>query len=452
MRLLEIIVLGSLLGAIYLFFRQDKKLFLYGLFGGLTICLLHFYFEAYRWQMIPSYLLFVVIFIFYKTGVRGSLWTKSFLSVWLLVSVLLPYLVPVFSLPTPTGPHSIGTQTFQWTDSTRLEWFTDEDQDDYRKIMVQVWYPSGGSGTGKPEPYIDHIDIRAETIGNAGGFSGWLAGHIQLVKTHSYANITPEMSFSAYPVLILSHGITGMRQIHTTLIEDLASHGYVVATPDHAYDCNLTVFQNGTTANYRSDITGHPDSVNIRRMQLNTRVSDIRFILDKLTELNTTSFIGGMMNLNKVGVLGHSYGGATAIQSSYEDNRFNSCLVLDSWMNPIPDTVLTSGIQQPFLYLGRPNWGDSDYPSSPDLVNNFINANPKHKYQFILKNSQHLDFCDAPLFSPLSQWVLETGTIPAKKAVAITNNVTLSFFDRFLKGKSNGFPNNFSSDPYIITR
>ena len=158
------------------------------------------------------------------------------------------------------------------------------------------------------------------------------------------------------------------------------------------------------------------------------------------------------MNLNKVGVLGHSYGGATAIQASFEDDRFKSCLVLDSWMNPISATVLNSGIKQPFIYLGRPLWNDSNYPSSPELVKTFINAFPENKYHFILKNSRHLDFCDAPLFSPLSDWFLETGSIPAKKAVSTTNKVALSFFDYFLNDKRGGFPNNILNDSYLISR
>jgi hypothetical protein len=452
MRTLEIVVLCSLLWAIYLLFRQDKKWFLYVLFGGLVVCMFHFILESYRWQMVPAYLLFLIIFLVYKRNFRLPLWFKSILSLWILSLISLPFLVPVFSLPTPTGPHTIGTRIYQWTDSTRMEWFTDENLDDYRKIMAQVWYPSQEPKSEIPIPYIDHIDIRAETIGKAGGFPGWLAGHISLVKTHSYLNSSPFKTKVPFPLLILSHGITGMRQIHTSLIESLTSYGYVVAAVDHAYDCNLTVFKDGTIADYRSDITGHPDSVNIRKMQLNTRVNDIRFVLDMLTKLSVDSVFDGLMDLNRVGVLGHSYGGTTAIQTSFEDDRFKSCLVLDSWMNPIPDTILKSGIQQPFLYLGRPHWGDSDYPSSPKIVKSFVALNPKNNYHFILKDSRHLDFCDAPLFTPLSRWVIETGDIPAKKAVSITNELTVSFFDRFLKRNSVGFPERFLNEPYLINR
>ena len=181
MRLLEIMFLGSLLWAIYLLFGKDKKLFLYSLVGSLIFCLFHFILESYRWQMVPAYLLFIILFIIFKRRECTSLLLKTFLFILLLLSLLLPVVVPVFSLPSPTGPYSIGTQIFQWTDSTRLEWFTEENLSDFRNVLVQVWYPSKKPEKEKPESYIDHIDIRAKAIGNAGGFPGELISHINLV-------------------------------------------------------------------------------------------------------------------------------------------------------------------------------------------------------------------------------------------------------------------------------
>ena len=70
-------------------------------------------------------------------------------------------------------------------------------------------------------------------------------------------------------------------------------------------------------------------------------------------------------------------------------------------------------------------------------------------YHFILKNSRHLDFCDAPLFTPLSNWFIETGSIPEKKAVSITNKVSLLFFNHYLKGKRSGLPGLLATEPYL---
>lgn len=440
MRLFESIILFLLVVLIYqlVYSSKQEKHATQLIFVSIIIIVIHIFIESYRWQMVPAYLSFGFIYLRLKTGelkfTHGI--NKLTWAVWLIVVIGLPVSVPVIELPHPTGPYSIGSEIYHWVDSSRAEWFTPEDPDDLRELVVQTWYPAKAV-TDEPMPYIDHLKIRSAAMGDAGNFPGVFVEHLDLVKTHSFLNAPPEPG--KYPLLILSHGITGFRQMHTSLIEELASHGYIVVAPDHTYDCNLTVFPNGDIADYRSEITGFPDSVKIRRQQLNTRVADIKFILD---QMSTTGQLAAQIDFNQIGVLGHSYGGATVIQSAYEDNRIKAVLTLDSWMNPLPDYVLNNGIKQPFLYLGRPSWDDSDYPTSPELLEKFMGNLDSNSFRFILKNSRHLDFTDVPLFSPFSGLILETGSIPAKKAVMITNDVALSFFDTFLKNKNNQFPKN----------
>ena len=57
---------------------------------------------------------------------------------------IMPKLIPLSDLPEPLGSYSIGTKIFEWTDTTRDEWFTDE-INDKRRIAVQIWYPSESS-------------------------------------------------------------------------------------------------------------------------------------------------------------------------------------------------------------------------------------------------------------------------------------------------------------------
>ena len=41
-------------------------------------------------------------------------------------------IIPFKDLPTPTGKYIVGTKILTWKDDTRLEWFTDL-ENDYRK-------------------------------------------------------------------------------------------------------------------------------------------------------------------------------------------------------------------------------------------------------------------------------------------------------------------------------
>jgi len=429
------------------FSKQKEEQTMHLLFFALILVVVHLMVEGYRWQIIPAYLSFGILYLRIKIGELKftQRFNKLTWGLWALFAISLPVAVPVIDLPEPTGPYPIGTQIYHWIDSSRAEWFTPENDQDVRELVVQVWYPAE-KVSGKPMPYLDNLNLRTKALGGAGGVPGFLASHIDLVKTHSFLNSTV-VSGKQFPLLIISHGITSFRQIHTALIEALTSNGYIVAAPDHTYDCNLTVFPDGHTADYRSEITGHPDSVRIRRQQLNTRVADVRFILNQMLAIEE---INKIIDFEKVGVLGHSYGGATAIQTAYEDDRFKAALCLDGWMNPVPDHIYEKGIQQPFLYLGRPRWNNSDYPTSPLKLVQFLQNVKSEKFNYILKGSRHLDFSDLPLFSPLSEFFLDTGTISSKKAVSITNEVVLLFFDRYLKNIMNHFPKSVANYSEII--
>jgi hypothetical protein len=56
------------------------------------------------------------------------------------VSIYLTNLLPLFSVPDPTGKHAIGTISQQLTDTTRDETLT-TDPGDKRELMVNIWYP-----------------------------------------------------------------------------------------------------------------------------------------------------------------------------------------------------------------------------------------------------------------------------------------------------------------------
>lgn len=446
MRPLEITTLVLLLLTLttLLWFRRKGTLPLYLLFAAILASIFQLVVESYRWQMVPAYALLAYLYFLYRRNQVQpvGIYAKSIGVLWMFLSLALPWIMPVVTLPEPTGPYAVGTHTFHWVDSTRLEWFTDEKSDDYRELMVQVWYPAQQPNEKSPVPYIDQMDLRAEAIGAAGDFPGFLIYYIELFKTHSYEDAEPVAAAAPYPIVILSHGITGMHQLHTVLSEDLASHGYVVIAPDHSYDANMVIFPDGRVADYRSDLTGNPDSVRLRRQQLITRVGDIRFILTKIEEIQTGDIfplLKGALNLDQMGILGHSYGGATAIQACQELPQLKVCLALDGWLSPLPDSTIQMGIQQPFLFLGRPQWSDSDYPDNYRLLERFLQTDQPNQFAFIVRGSRHLDFVDAPLLSPMASLLVETGTIDARRAVSIVNSGTRTFFDQYLRKTGGNF-------------
>ena len=79
----------------------------------------------------------------------------------------------------------MGTEVFHWIDSTRVEWFTPEDVDDVRELMVQVWYPATNDQKMDPVTYMDHIELRSKTLAQAGKLPSFLPSHLDQIKTNS---------------------------------------------------------------------------------------------------------------------------------------------------------------------------------------------------------------------------------------------------------------------------
>ena len=432
----------SLLLITFLFFLFDKERtkFLVLLFLTIVVVIIQYFSEGLRWQCYPYIYLMPTIYICHRKQKNTiHLALKSFLTVWFLLAIIIPYIIPVFSLPKPQGEHTVGTETFHWVDSTRLEWFTPEKPEDYREIMVQLWYPSSSQPSNKTEPYMDYIDLRSKTIAAAGNLPSFFPSHLNLVKTNSYFQIACLEQTLGVPVVVFSHGITGSRHLHQALFEHLSSQGYIVAAIDHSYDCNLTVFPDGRIANYRSDITGDPDSISIRKQQLETRSRDVIFVLDKLTQIQSgkiKSMLNGKINLRKIAVGGHSYGGATAILSASRDDRINTCFILDGWINPVPNSIIKTGLRKPFLSVGRPDWKDSDYPDNYTYLSELVTNSAKPNYNIAIDKTLHLDYTDIPLYSPIIKYVMDVGTLSPSVSHVLINNLVHNFLESHLQGKS----------------
>ena len=441
MRPLEILTIIFITGSITaLITHKERKIYLYLLFATIVAILLQHFYEGNRWQFAFAIYLLPASYVCHRfqEKVINSI-TKVILLTWLAFAFIIPWAVPVFNLPEPGGDFDVGTNTFHWVDSSRLEWFTNEDPDDLRQIMVQAWFPGKNQSNNKPEPYLDFIDLRAKTLASAGNIPEFFPSHLNYILTNSYKEIPLIESDSLFPILIFSHGITGSRHLHQVMYEYLASRGYIVIAPDHSYDANITIFPNLNYADYRSDITGHPDSVHIRSMQMNTRAKDISFIIDQIQKLYSgkiKSSLSGKLNLDRIAVGGHSYGGATATLASDIDSRIKACFVLDSWISPIPDQTIKNGIHIPFLFMGRPTWEGSDYPGNYPTLDSLMANSSNPKYRLIIKESQHLDFSDIPLFSPIIHYVMDVGTLPAKTSTTLLNNLVYGFLEKYLMNTS----------------
>ncbi len=232
---------------------------------------------------------------------------KSLSIIFLLACIVMtPYAQEQdnVKLPDLTGPYAVGTVSHHLIDESRVEAFTPDDQDDNRELMVQFWYPADA-----PDGALPGLAWPDDAwIGEARGWSYyanvpddfWEGWGTSTANAISNAPLTD--AGSRFPTLIFTHGGTGSSTLNLYLIEDLASHGYVVVGITHPFNSAAVRFPYGRVVTYNSKSGWIP---------LHTQ--DVRFVLDQLEALDQGDVLGEMfadrLDLSRVGVFGVSLGG-----------------------------------------------------------------------------------------------------------------------------------------------
>ena len=342
-------------------------------------------------------------------------------------STLVSKVFPLDDLPVPSGPHAVGTQYFEWVDGAREEPFT-EGADDKRRLAGQIWYPAEMSDDSLRQPYLDYPERRLDMISYQSGLPRFMVAHMQRVQTNSLLNAPLVPHSQKRPLVLFSHGLSGMKNQNTIQAELLASHGIIVVSVDHAYDAYLTIFADGTVADYRSSDTENRTGDAFwafRLPQLKTRVADLAFVLDEVARRSgEAGSLWANIATDDVGVFGHSFGGATALMLAAQDDRVTKSMALDGWMVPVPPEVIAAGTAKPFYYLGQAAWDD---PVNYKKLDKFLSASPQGKKQ-LEAGTKHFDYSDAPQFSNLAKRFGLSGEVSRPALRALINDAVMSFF------------------------
>lgn len=367
-------------------------------------------------------------------GIVTSNFQKTEITIFCLKIGLL-YINGIYEasfLPPLTGHYSIGVQTFYMVDENRPENFTEDIVDDFREMMVHIWYPTKYYDTVSRVDYMDYQTFQ------------WLKGRSPIplftipndaytyVNPHGYLSPPIEEKEGGYPVIIFSHGYDGVYQIYTSLIEDLVSHGFIVVSINHPYIAGITVFPNGKTIYVSSIPSNYSEANKWRSIALRSAVDDAKFVLSEIEDMNFThpNFIG-CFDLSKVGMYGHSFGGGATAICCYEDERFKAGLTLDGFFD---SNNVYGGIKKPFLMMMAESRITQD-PYFNDIWENFT----ADAYAVWINGSEHYSFTDVGillkhLIPAIPPKLLGFGDIDPKRMVNITKSIVVAFFEKYLKG------------------
>jgi predicted dienelactone hydrolase len=433
----------------------------------LLATVIHLIVEKYRWQMVPLYCLSGTIFIASLLGWGGQglahppAWSWAGLAIGfllLIAATALPVLLPVPRVPDPTGPHKVGTVTRVLVDEGRRELYSVRDEP--RRFVIQVWYPALPRAGDRPAPWMPNPRLVARAISRWIRMPRFFLDHLSLSRTHSYENVPLDRSDAPYPLLVFSHGWGGIRSQNTYQTQELASHGYVVVGMEHPHGSAVTLFPDGAVVyNNPAALPFHApeaeDPVAARKLA-DQWVGDIGFALDHLASLNVADATGqftGALDMDKLGVFGHSTGAGAVVQFCGSDPRPKAGFGEDVYMTPVSAEVIEAGVSQPFGLMFSQVWADDKESKNNRLFRQFEERlTAPHTAMHIL-GTNHYDFTDLPALSPLAHALGLKGPIRGARVQRIVNDYSLAFFDLYLKGKPSQLFEGASPDyPEVVFR
>lgn len=483
MRTYEIILLLANLSTLFLVFRKRSRKVWLGIAGvNLVILCLHGVVEGFRFQLIFSYAYVVLLTVYAWVKSSGRFPFKSppplkaalliLSAAGLLLTSILTYVFPVFTLPKPTGSYEVGVKYFNWVDANRPDPFLDPPSQK-RELMVKVYYPAEKDHTAPYASYFHQSPAYVKSFIGGFGIPAFLFQHLSRVTTNGKEGLPLSDREPSYPVILFSHGAGTSVEVQTSQCEDLASHGYIVAAIDHPYISTVTQFPDRLVS--AREATATFDTSEATAVLSQIMVDDSEFVITSLNELNEgkiDSNFKGKLNLNEIGAIGHSLGGSAAYNLAVNDSRIKAAIDLDGDVyitprdtskmapflmlasdqntrliqnreplmmkniNHIPDEMREKALAP---YGGNEKAYNEDYEHARQNILGLIDVLIDSGNFYHIEGSSHLEFTDMGLFignRQLRELLGLGGKIDPEKCLEITKSVTLAFFDQHLKDET----------------
>ncbi|MBO5154266.1 MAG: dienelactone hydrolase family protein [Eubacterium sp.] len=290
------------------------------------------------------------------------------------------------------------------------------------------------------------------------------------IPVHFYYPKTDVIAQSSCPVVLFSHGAFGYYESNTSTYMELASNGYVVISLDHPYHSFFTEDTDGKLITVdpaflqevmyvNENNTPETDIHDLSHKWLEIRTADISCVLDSVEEakqsgtVNDAWFIENeeeksaiesvlaMADVDKIGLMGHSLGGAASVSVGRYRDDVDAVIDLDGTMlgeqigyadgkyqyeeEPYPVPLFALDSESHYYYEGQ-KYGNL-------YVNHYVlehAVDAKHEF---IAGAAHMNFTDLPLFAPPLASMLGTGTVDATECIETMNAMVLEYMNCYLK-------------------
>ena len=274
----------------------------------------------------------------------------------------------------------------------------------HQKIGIDIFAPTRNSSGNK---------LRMQIAPGQFLTSALSPEQIQTLRTHSLDSLNP---IGKTPFLIFSHGLGVNPADYRSLLEELASHGYVVVSLNHPSSSGYAPFSQNSfdfDAYYEERYDDRLASI---------QADNIRFAVDYIRkkEGNETPIV----------LAGHSLGGAASIIAARNDPKIRGCINLDGALR---GNKKSEGLNTPLLMIfsdhlknatpEEQEWIAKEYvPMLKDW--SALNENSKNSRVGQIKGTSHMDFSMGPLLN----WLVGEKTLEgALKAHDVASREMVGF-------------------------
>jgi dienelactone hydrolase len=249
-----------------------------------------------------------------------------------------------------------------------------------------------------------------------------------------------DSSLENAPLIIVMPGHQVSRISYSSYAEQLASDGYIVATVDFS-EGGFLVHEGKPIADA---LQGDEETIHAQRSQ-----DMARHVVDLLDEFlkrrdsiseKTARAVVARIDPRRIAAMGHSLGGAAALNACHIDSRIKGCIDLDGIVEaPTADTGITTGC---LIMRSHPDYSDADLARLHrdrkiwDEMGAHIKAEfakrlaPKGPAAWVVevRGTGHMSFSDAPYVMPST--ITHFGGVPLEPAAVL--RVTLAVVERYL--------------------
>jgi dienelactone hydrolase len=344
------------------------------------------------------------------------------------------YVATGIDFPPLKGQYKVGKTLLDVVDQSRQEIFSNNPADK-REILLTIYYPANPKADAKPSPYVS--GTLAEVMAKKTGVPKFI---LDTFHAQAYDEAPVAQIKSPFPVLLFSQGLNGQLPPYSSLLEEVASHGYIIVCISHQYSDTFVVYPDGravyvtpTGMFHNRDYSEYAAHEEEALQVLKVWSNDTIFALNQLEKINKShKILANSLDLTNIGIFGHSFGGSTATEVMLRDSRIKAGIDLDG---SLYRDVKAKGVQQPFFMMTSQGLGPFWFAMSGNVQK--VLETSQLCYLMGIRNTGHISFVtDVPFIVKKYGLLIhqDVGTIDPSENYAIITDYVVQFFDQELKG------------------